>query len=108
MKGNGLMSYNSDGFNNRMVYINNANDVNRINRNGPSNSDSSVAQMRIAENKPDIQTVNFDKKEEKVEARGSRENFILRNNNMMNINKRVNPNNPVNNAMNRNIFKKFN
>ena len=107
MKGNGLMSYNLDGFNNRMVYINNANDASMINMNGPSNSDSSVAKMRIAENKPDIQTVNYDKTIEKVEAKGSRENFVLRNNNMMNVNRRVNPNNPVNNTMNRNIFKKF-
>ena len=107
MKGNGLMSYNTDGFNNRMVYINNANDVNSIQRNGPSNSDSSVAQMRIAENKPNVQTVNNDKSIEKIEARGAKDNFVLRNHNMMNANRTINANNPVNNAMNKNIFKRF-
>ena len=41
------------------------------------------------------------------EVKGSKNNFVLRNNNMMNANKKVNPNNPVSNAMNRNMFKKF-
>ena len=107
MKGNGLMNYNTDGFNNRSVYINNANDMSKIQKNGPSNIDNSVAKMRMAENRPDIQTVNSDKKIEKVEARGSRENFVLRNHNIMNVNKTFNSNNPVSNALNKNTFKKF-
>ncbi len=101
------MNYNTDGFNNRHIYINNANDARRLKQNGPINSDSSVAQMRINENKPDIKTVNTDKTILKEDVRGNRENFVLRNNNMMNANRKVNPNNPVSNAMNRNMFKKF-
>ena len=101
------MNYNTDGFNNRSVYINNANDANRLSKNGPINSDSSVVQMRINENKPDIKTVNTDKIILKEEVRGSRENFILRNNNMNNVNRPINSNNPVSNALNRNRFKKF-
>ena len=101
------MNYNTDGFNNRSVYINNANDANRLRKSGPINSDSSVAQMRINENKPDIKTVNTDKTILKEEVRGSRENFILRNNNINNVNRPINANNPVSNALNRNKFKKF-
>ena len=101
------MNYNTDGFNERMNYINNSNDVNKLNRTDGSNLDSSVAKMKIAENKPDMQTVNRDKKIEKEYARGDKDNFVLRNKNMMNANKKVNPNNPVSNALNRNMFNKF-
>lgn len=101
------MNYNTDGFNNRNIYINNSNDRNNIARNGPSNIDSSFAKMRINENRPDVKTVNNDKVIVTEEVRGNRENFVLRNNNMINANARVNPNNPVNNAINRNMFKKF-
>lgn len=101
------MNYNTDGFNDRSMYIHNSNDRNNIAKNGPSNIDSSVVQMRMDENKPDIKTVNTDKSIYVEEVRGSKENFVLRNHNMMNANTRVNPNNPVNNAMNRNMFKKF-
>ena len=101
------MNYNTDGFNDRSIYIHNANDKNRLNNAGPSNLDSSFAKMKVSENKPDIKTVDTDKKIEVEEVKGSRENFVLRNHNMMNANSRVNPNNPVSNAMNRNMFKKF-
>lgn len=101
------MNYNTDGFNNRNIYIHNSNDMNRLSKNGPSNIDSSFAKMRVNENKPDVKTVDTDKVIVTEEVRGNRENFVLRNNNMMNANTRVNPNNPVNNAMNRNMFKKF-
>ena len=99
------MNFNTDGFNERTNFINNANDKNRLNKMGPSNIDSSVAKMRIRENKPNIETVNTDKTILKEEARGNRENFLLRNNSMMNINRKVNPNNPVRNALNK--FNKF-
>ena len=99
------MNFNTDGFNERTNFINNANDRHRLNSMGPSNSDSSVAKMKIMENKPDIQTVNTDKTVLKEEAKGNRENFLLRNNSMMNINRKVNPNNPVRNALNK--FNKF-
>ena len=99
------MNFNTDGFNERTNFINNANDRNRLNKMGPSNSDSSVAKMRISENTPNIETVNTDKTILKEEARGNRENFLLRNNSMMNVNRKVNPNNPVRDALNK--FKKF-
>lgn len=99
------MNFNTDGFNERTNFINNANDRNRLNKMGPSNSDSSVAKMRISENKPNIETVNTDKTILKEEARGNRENFLLRNNSMMNVNRKVNPNNPVRNALNK--FNRF-
>ena len=101
------MNFNTDGFNNRTNYINNANDMNRLNKMGPSNIDSSVAKMRSQENKPDIKTVNRDMNFNKEEVRGNRENFVLRNNSMLNANRKVNTNNPVANAMNKNMFKKF-
>lgn len=99
------MNFNTDGFNERTNFINNANDKNRLNRMGPSNADSSVAKMKISENKPDIQTINTDKTILKEEARGTKENFLLRNNSMMNVNRKVNPNNPVRDALNK--FNKF-
>ena len=101
------MNFNTDGFNDRTNFIHNSNDKNRLRKMGPSNIDSSFAQMKVSENRPDVTTVNTDKQILTEEARGQRENFILRNNNMMKANTRVNPNNPVNNAMNRNMFKNF-
>ena len=93
------MNYNTDGFNERMNYINNANGKNRLNKMTSNTSDSSVVKMRINENKPDIKTVNTDKIILKAEAKGNRENFVLRNNNMNNVNRNTNQNNPVSNAM---------
>ena len=101
------MNFNTDGFNDRSNYIHNSNDRNRLNKMGSSNIDSSFVQMKIDENKPDVQTVNTDTVMLKEEVRGAKENFILRNHNMMNANSKSIPNNPVSNAMNRNMFKKF-
>ena len=101
------MKYNTDGFNERNIYIHNQNDKNMLNKTGVSNIDNSFAKMKINENKPDIKTVNSDKQFIKEEAKGNKENFVLRNYNMMNANARVNPNNPVSNAMNKNLFNKF-
>ena len=100
------MNYN-DGFNERNIYIRNSNDLSKLKKNGPSKIDSSFAKMKVEENAHNVETVNNDIKEEYCEARGSKENFIIRNNNMMNANRKVNPNNPVNHALNRNMFKKF-
>ena len=102
------MNYNTDGFNDRNIYINNANDRNRLNKMGPSNIDSSFAKMKVDENKPDIKTVDTHSSIERVEeVRGSRENFVLRNNNMRNANVNPSMNNPVRNAMDKNMFKRF-
>ena len=99
------MNFNTDGFNERTNFINNANDRNRLKKMWPSNSDSSVAKMRISENKPNIETVNTNKIILKEEVKGNKENFLLRNNSMMNVNRKVNPNNPVRDALNK--IKKF-
>lgn len=102
------MNYNTDGFNERTNFIHNANDKNRLsNMENSSNLDSSFAQMKIAENKPNIETANADVTILKEEVRGAKENFIVRNHNMMNANVKSPQNNPVANAMNRNMFKKF-
>ena len=101
------MNYNTDGFNERSIYLHNQNDRNKLNKMGPSNIDSSFAKMKINENRPDIKTINTDKKIIREDVRGNKENFVLRNNNMMNANTKVNPNNPVSNAMNKNLFNNF-
>lgn len=101
------MNYNTDGFNERHNYICNANDQNRLNKMGPSNLDSSVVKMKIDENKPTIETVNNDKKILKEEARGVRENFVLRNYNILNANRKPLENKTISNALSRNPFSKF-
>ena len=101
------MNYNTDGFNERSIYIHNSNDMNRIRENGPSNIDNSMAKMRVEENRPDVETVDTDKSIYIEETRGDRENFILRNNNINNFNRQVSQNNPVSRAMHNNMFKKF-
>lgn len=100
------MKYNIDGFNERTNYIHNSNDMNRLKQNGPSNFDNSFAKMRVEEHKSDVETVNTNKTFIAEEVRGNKDNFILRNNNMMNANTKPNMNNPVNNALNRSMFKK--
>ena len=74
----------NDGFNERTNYIHNSLDKNRINRMGPSNIDSSFAQMNVNAHKNDVETTNRDKVEIVQEVQGNRENFILRNKNIMN------------------------
>lgn len=101
------MNFNTDGFNERSNYIHNSNDKNRLNQMGTSNIDTSFAQMKIDENKPGVQTTKTDTVMLKEEVRGAKENFVLRNHNMMNANSKSTLNNPVSNAMNRNMFKKF-
>lgn len=97
------MNYNTDGFNDRMIYIYNSNDKNNAK---VGNFDSSFAEMRVNENKPDIQTANSDKTFIKEEAKGDKENFVLRNFNINHANAKVNKNNPVSNAMMKNMFRK--
>ena len=100
------MNFNTDGFNERSIYIHNSNDANRLKQNGTSNIDNSMAKMRVKENKPDVETVNTDKSIYIEETKGNRENFILRNNNLNNFNRPINQNNPVSRAMNNNMFKR--
>jgi len=101
-----MNNYNTDGFNERNNYIRNANDMNRLNQNGPSNFDNSFAKMRVNENRPDIKTVEVNHEIIIEETRGNRENFVVRNANMRNFNVKPSSNNPISNAMNRNMFKR--
>lgn len=100
------MNFKNDGFNERNNYIRNSNDINRLRKNGPSNIDNSFAKMRVLENKPNINTSDHDVKIRVEEVRGNRENFVIRNNNMRNANTKSNSNNPVTQALNRNMFKR--
>ena len=74
----------NDGFNERTNYIHNSIDRNRINKMGPSNVDSSFAQMNVNSHKNDVETVDTDKAQVIEEPRGNKENFIIRNKNIMN------------------------
>ena len=100
------MNFKFDGFNERTNYIHNSNNLNKLRKNGPSNIDSSFAKMRIDERKNLVQTTNQDKVEIVQEVRGNRDNFLLRNNNMRQANAKPTMNNPVSNALNRNMFKR--
>ena len=51
-----ISGMSGDGFNERKSYINNHNDLNRMDKN--ATFDNSLSQMRVAENKPDINTVD--------------------------------------------------
>ena len=51
-----ISGMSGDGFNERRSYINNNNDLNRMDNN--VTFDNSLSQMRVAENKPDIKTVD--------------------------------------------------
>lgn len=73
-----------DGFNERSNYINNAVDKNKLQKMGPSNVDSSFAHMNVNSHKNDVKTVNTDEVFTVDEVRGKRENFVLRNQNIMN------------------------
>lgn len=99
------MNFNTDGFNERTNYIHNQNDMNRLKNSNPGNFDNSFAKMRMEEHKPDIQTVNTDKIIKTEEVRGNKDDFIIRNNNMLNANIKPNIDNPVSNALNKNLFK---
>ncbi len=104
IKVSGLMNYNTDGFNERSIYIHNSNDRNNLKK---SYSDTSFAQMKIQENKSDITTVNHDKNIVlNDDVRGSMENFVLRTSKMRNLNTELRVNNPVREALNKNMFKK--
>ncbi len=99
------MNFNTDGFNERSNYIHNANDINKL-KNNPNSFDNSFAKMRTEERKGLVETTNTDKVINVEEVKGSKDNFIVRNNNMMNANVKSNQNNPVSNALYRNMFKK--
>ena len=96
------MAYNIDGFNERMNYIRNSNNISQKR----NSFDNSFAKMRSEERRTIVETTNNDQVNIKEEVRGNKENFILRNNSINNVNKKPLPNNPVRDALNRNMFKK--
>ena len=96
------MAFNIDGFNERTTYIRNSNNI----RQKHNNFDNSFAKMRSEERRNLVQTTNTDNVQIPEEMRGNRENFIVRNNAINNVNRKPIPGNPVMNAMNRNMFKK--
>ena len=93
----------NDGFNERNNYIRNSVDANKVNSMGPTNLDSSFAQMNVNAHKNDVETVNTDKIEVVPEVQGNKENFVLRNEDMMNAQENMNaanintPNTQMNN-----------
>lgn len=104
------MNFNTDGFNERTNYIRNSNDLNKLKQSNLTRVDNSFAKMKVEENRTDIKTYNNDKILVNEEVRGNKENFVIRTNNIKNANSKVNPNNPVQNALNKNMFnnmKKF-
>lgn len=98
------MKFN-DGFNERMNYIHNSNDMNRL-KNNPNKFDNSFAKMRTDERRNLVTTTNQDQVLVTEEVRGNKDNFLIRNNNMNRVNAKPNMNNPVSNALNRNMFKR--
>ena len=100
------MKFNNDGFNERTTYIRNSNDLNRLRKNGIKHLDNSFAQMRMEERRNLVETTNQDKVIVTEEVRGNKDNFLLRNNNINRLNTEPNANNPVSNALNRNMFKR--
>lgn len=95
------MSYNIDGFNERMNYINNSNDLNKI-KNNQQTFDNSFAKMRVDERRNLVKTANRDNISVIQDVRGKKENFIIRNNNILN----AKPTNSSQVSMQRNLFKK--
>ena len=83
IKVNGLMNYNTDGFNERNIYIHNANDANRLASRKPVNYDNSLSTFKINENKPDIKT--SEGKVLNTSKSVSEKDFLLRNININNV-----------------------
>ena len=92
------MNYNTDGFNERTVYIHNSNDKNRLN--DDAIHDSSFAKMKIDENKPDMQTANSEKIYKEDVKISTNNHNVLKNFNILNPNRNIN--NRVNDALNKN------
>lgn len=99
-------TYNTDGFNERTNFIYNSNDKNKLDSNGPSDFDNSFAQMRTEERRDLVETTNEETTQFVEETRGHKDNFILRDNNMRQVNAKPIMNDPVSNALNRNIFRR--
>ena len=99
-------SYKTDGFNERTTYVRNSNNLNKLKKNGPSKFDNSFAKMKSEERRNIVVTANNNKIEVIKAVRGNKDNFIIMNNNMRQINIKTTMNNSVSNALNRNLFKR--
>lgn len=73
-----------DGFNERTNFIHNALDKNKIEKLGSTKIDSSFAQSNVESHKNDVKTVNTNQGEIITETSGNKENFVIRNKNMIN------------------------
>ena len=93
--------YNSDGFNERTIYIKNSVDK----RTNLKKVDSSFVKMRVEENKPDVKTVEHNNIVNPEEARGSKDNFVVRNYKINSVNREP-ESNSVSEAINRARLKK--
>lgn len=89
------MNYNNDGFNERSIYIHNANDNRRLNNCNKKN-DSSFAQMRVDENRNKVVTSNRDYFNLSTSTQVNKEKFVI-------MNKKINN---LNTSTNKNMFKK--
>ena len=96
------MAFKIDGFNERMNYIKNSNNI----REKKSNFDNSFAKMRSEERKNIVTTSNLDNSSNYYQVKGNKENFVIRNNALNNVNHKNLERDPVREALNKNIFKK--
>ena len=97
------MNFNTDGFNERSNYIHNQNDANRLKMGKSYHYDNSLARMRIAENKPDIKTVN---RTTNITSQTGidKSNFLLRTSNIRNVEGPRKLNSSIQNTLNKNKF----
>lgn len=86
-----MSGMSGDGFNERKSYINNNNDLNRMDKN--VNFDNSLSQMRVEENKPDINTVDTTLKDSSNKKNSTNSSTIKMNVDMYQSFKRQNMNN---------------
>ena len=95
----------NDGFNNRKIYVMNANNK-RFNNGKSGKFDNSLAKMN-SERRGLVQTTDSSETIKPIEdVRGSRENFIIQNNHISNFGKKMPTDNYVSKALNNNKFKK--
>lgn len=93
---------NIDGFSERRLAFLNSNDK----RNQLPKVDNSLAQMMVKDNSADVETANHDSTTIPEEAKGNKENFVIRNYKINTANAPI-KSNPVSDALNRNRYKKF-
>ncbi len=88
-----LMNFNTDGFNERNIYIHNNNDINNLKKKNISHSRDNLVLMKARENLPNIKTSSNTFIPNCNNVRGRKDNFVLMNKN-------------INNMINSNLFKK--